>query len=287
MRIVTTVLAALIVLGLAGCGAVREWPRDDANAAANAANAAARRAPEPVSSVHLAFGNPSKATADAADRDNFLIVGEGSAISYNNSRGTANWVAWRTTREDLGSKLQRPDFRPDPRSPAGFARIAYFDYSGSGYNRGHLLPSADRFGDATRNEETFFMTNIVPQTGSLNQYPWETLESYSRRLVRNGNDVYTIAGVYGDKGRIKNKITVPTNCWKVVIVLPRGRGAADVNERTRVIAVDMPNTDGLDNQRWERYRTTVREIERRTGYDLLDALPKALQDTLETRIDGQ
>ena len=104
------------------------------------------------------------------------------------------------TREDLGDKLRRPDFQPDNRLPPGVDRITTFDYIGSGYDRGHVVPSGDRFGDREANAETFLMTNIVPQTGALNQFPWEQLESYSRYLIRRGNDVYTIAGVYGDAG---------------------------------------------------------------------------------------
>src|SRR5688572_25061740 len=53
------------------------------------------------------FGNISEAAKEA---NNFYIAGEGSAFSYNNSRGTVNWVAWKTTRADLGPSVERPDF---------------------------------------------------------------------------------------------------------------------------------------------------------------------------------
>ena len=177
----------------------------------------------------------------------FLIVGDGSVISYNNRRGTANWVSWKTTRADVGKTLPRPNFRPDPRLPGWYNRIGQYDYSGSGYDRGHLVPSADRFGDPRLNQETFLMTNIVPQTGALNQYPWNKLENYARSQARGRFDVYQIAGVYGDAGRLKGKITVPTNCWKVVMIVPRGASADDLNERIRIIAVDMPNIEGIED----------------------------------------
>jgi len=231
----------------------------------------------------LPFGNPTNAAN--TDRDNYLIVHDEHVISYNNSRGTANWVAWRTRRSDLGESIPRPLFEADPLLPEGFRRIAYYDYSGSGYDRGHLVPSADRFGNKSQNADTFLMTNLVPQTGDLNQFPWEKLESYARSLVFRGNELYTIAGVYGEKGRLRNKVTIPANCWKVIVVFPHGQNS--IGPDTRIIAVDMPNIDGIENASWESYKTTVREIEKKTGFDLFSSLPPDLQDQIETRTDGK
>ena len=242
-------------------------------------------APEVRSAVpgpHLPFGSPSAAPANG---DIILIAGEGSVISYNNARGTPDWVAWRTTRSDLGDSLRRPEFRSDPRLPERFKRVGPSDYSGSGYDRGHMVPSADRFGNSRLNAETFLMTNIVPQAGPLNQYPWNDLEQFVRAEVRKGFDAYQIAGVYGEKGRIKGKIAIPTNCWKVVVLLPGGTDPAAIDRRARVIAVDMPNSHGVEHQRWRRFATTAGAIEQRTGLDLFSILPSELQQALETRAE--
>jgi endonuclease G, mitochondrial len=261
----------LVVLMLAGtgCESVREriTERNDTNR------------PAPQQSVHLFFGNPSSAKEN--DPDNYLIVSEGSVISYNNSRGTPNWASWRTLKTDLGPSLKRPEFRPDPRLPAWFARINYTDYSGSGYDRGHLVPSADRFANEVLNEETFFLTNIVPQTSELNRYPWEKLESYARGQARRGFEVHQIAGVYGSKEMLNGKVTVPTNCWKIMAILPPGETAASA----RYIAVDMPNTAGIEQTGWQNFKTSIRAIEEKTGYDFMRTLPRELQDKLETRTE--
>lgn len=278
------ILLSLLVCALPGCESLHDQFREPPRTA----DPQAQQAPDPKAapkSIHLPFGNPSGAAADPASEDNFLIVGEGSVVSYNNSRGTPNWVAWRTTREDLGDSIRRPDFRPDPRLPRWFKRISSFDYSGSGYERGHLVPSADRFGAPRLNVETFMMSNIVPQSGSLNQYPWNDLEQHVRAQVRRGFDAYQIAGVYGEAALIKGKIAAPTNCWKVVVLLRRGADPAEIDERARIIAVDMPNVDGLEHQKWERFRTTVKDIEIRTGLDIFSSLPVKLQRELETRTE--
>ena len=236
---------------------------------------------------NLIFGNPSGATTDPGNSNNYLLVKRSSVLSYNNERGTPNWVAWRTTASDLGESIPRPQFEPDQSLPFGFTAIKPTDYNGSGYDRGHMVPSADRYGDPESHGETFLMTNIVPQSADLNQYPWEKLESYSRGIVRRGSDVYTIAGVYGGQRRLRRRVTAPTNCWKIVVLLPRGGTLADVNDNTRVIAVDMPNVQGIGKDRWQKYRTSVRSIEERTGYDFFSALPRELQDVLETRVDDR
>ncbi len=226
----------------------------------------------------LPYGNPSNA---GTDPDNFLLVHRSHTLSYNNSRGTLNWIAWRTTAADLGEKRERSRFEEDRTLPDSFRRVQYYDYSGSGYDRGHMVPAADRFADESLMEETFLMTNIVPQTGDLNQFPWNKLESYARGIARSGSELYTIAGVYGEKGRLRGKVTIPTNCWKVIVIIPRGQNG--ITRSTRIIAVDMPNIDGIENENWQRYQTTVREIEQRTGLDLFSAIPRDVQDIIETK----
>jgi len=233
--------------------------------------------------VHLPFGNPSEATTE--NPENYLLINRYMIISYSKSRRVPNWVAWRLTDADIG-KMDRVDsFRPDDRIPESWGRVTPFDYTGSGFDRGHLCPSADREGSQAAMDSTFLMTNIAPQTPDLNRGPWEKLESYTRTLARRNQDVYIIAGTYGEIGRIKNKIAIPASFWKILAVLPRGASIDSINENTRVIAVEMPNVKGIKNADWFIYRTTVRDIESKTGYNFFSSLPQNLQDQLETKFD--
>jgi len=234
--------------------------------------------------IYLALGNPS--TATGSDPNNYLLVNNFMAISYNRDRGIPNWVAWRVTKADLGQLDREDAFRPDDRLPKGWPRITPTDYTGSGFDRGHVCPNADRYGSREAADSTFLMTNMTPQTGDLNRGPWQKLEAYLRTLVNRGSDVYIYAGVYGDKGKIKKKVTIPSNDWKVAVVVPAGTPPSSINQNARVIAVDMPNVRGILNADWQTYRTTVRAIEKSTGYNLLSALPQNVQDALETRTDN-
>jgi endonuclease G, mitochondrial len=240
--------------------------------------------PEQAQAVYLALGNPSN--CGTSDPNNYSLVNNFMVICYNRDRGIPNWVAWRVAKADLGSLNREDAFRPDDRLPKGWTRITPSDYTGSGYHRGHLCPNADRYGSREAADSTFVMTNMTPQTGDLNTGPWQKLEAYIRSLVNRGSDVYIYAGVYGDKGKLKKKVTIPSNDWKVAVVVPAGTPVSAINENARVIAVDMPNVVGIKNADWQIYRTTVRDIEKATGYNLLSSLPQNVQNALETKVDN-
>ncbi|MGD1903966.1 MAG: DNA/RNA non-specific endonuclease [Geitlerinemataceae cyanobacterium] len=235
-------------------------------------------------SEHLSFGNPSGAIADPSQTDNFLISDVEYALSYNQSRGTANWVSWKLSRATLGSAKRQDDFRADDRLPQGWYRVDGNDYRGSGYDRGHLVPSADRTSSAASNSQTFVMTNIIPQSRKNNRNTWRELEEYSRDLVARGYELYVIAGVYGGSKRIADgNVTVPSNTWKAIAVLDPGQRPESVTPDTLVFAVDVPNDNRVSSD-WRRYLVSVDAIESRTQLDLLDRLPDGVEATLETRV---
>jgi len=243
---------------------------------------------EEAQKTYLALGNPSNAANNTSNADNYLMVNNAYALSYNNSKGAANWVAWRISETDFGEAERQNNFRPDPNLPKAFTRITPTDYTGSGFDKGHLCPSADRSSSPEANSQTLYMANIIPQTPDLNRNIWNDFETYSRDLVKRGKvDLYVVAGCYGEKGKLKKKITVPTNCWKVAVAVPQGADFSVINENTHVIAVDMPNAPNLGKTDWRNFRTTVRNIEQRTNLNLLSNLAPNLQETLESRVDNK
>jgi endonuclease G len=136
------------------------------------------------------------------------------ALSYNNSRGTPNWVSWQLNRSWLGNAQRQNDFRPDSELPTSWYHVSPNDYNNSGYDRGHMAPSADRTKNQADNSATFLLTNIIPQAPDNNQGPWADLEDYCRELVSQGKELYIIAGPFGKSEAIASgKITVPTKTW--------------------------------------------------------------------------
>lgn len=235
--------------------------------------------------IHLTMGNPSNAGAAA---DNYLIQRSQYALSYNNTKHIANWVSWQLNQSWLGSVGRTDDFRPDASLPAGWYQVKSSDYNASGFDRGHMTPAADRANTVENNSATFLMTNIMPQTPDNNRGPWEKLESYGRELVRSGKELYIIAGGYGDRGGVGQgnaRITIPERVWKVIVVLDQpGLGLAGVTVKTRVIAADMPNIQGIKETSWKTYQVTARQLEQKTGYRFLTNVPQPIQDVIETKI---
>lgn len=247
----------------------------------------AEKNPPPVKTESaLDLGNPSNAKPDTLQPDNYLVTHATFSLSYNRTRGAANWVAWHLTRSDIGTLDRSNAFAPDTTLPKNWW-IKPTDYTGSGYDRGHLCPSKDRSAVEEENRETFLMSNMQPQTPKLNQKTWKYLEDYTREIVKKETEAYVYAGCYGSLGKIKEKITIPARCFKIVVVLPEGANDLKrINKQTRIIAVDMPNDDTL-SVRWRSYLTTVDEIERATGYDFLSSVPKKIQTVIEAAKDTE
>jgi endonuclease G len=262
-------------------------------------------APAPTGSTHsdatatrdanLALGNPSGAVADAASYpNNYLLTKTQYTMSYSRDQGKPNWVSWHLSAAWLGSTARQDNFAADATLPSGWYRPGSTSYSGSGFDRGHNCPSADRTGSVADNSATFLMSNMMPQAPTNNQQTWAGLENYCRTLVNAGNELYIIAGSYGKGGTGTNgtfstidsgRITVPSNCWKVIVVLPVGTSdASRITTSTRVIAINTPNTNSVSTS-WGSYRTTVNAIESATGYDLLSAVSTTIQSTIESKVD--
>lgn len=150
-----------------------------------------------------------------------------------------------------------------------------------------MCPSKDRSDTEENNRETFLMSNMQPQSPKLNQKTWKYLEDYTREIVGKQNEAYVYAGCYGEQGKIREKITIPTNCFKIIVVLPEGDDDMKrIDKNTRVIAVDMPNDETV-SIRWRSYLTTTDAVEEKTGFDFLSGVSKKIQKEIESKKDDQ
>lgn len=244
--------------------------------------------PPPSSNVHLTMGNPSNATANASFPTNYLMEKTQYALSYHRDNGTPNWVSWHLATNWFGSTPRQDDFRADTTLPTGWYRVGGSSYSGSGYDRGHMCPSADRTSSVANNSATFLMTNMIPQAPDNNQQSWASLETYCRTLANSGNELYIISGGYGFAGTIDSgRVAIPTHTWKVIIVLPNGTNdVSRVTGSTRVIAVFVPNQNGISSD-WRTFRVSADYIESVTGNDFFSNVPTAIQSQIESVVDNQ
>jgi endonuclease G len=243
---------------------------------------------------NMLMGNPSNATPSVLTPNNFFMNKGYYVLCYKKDEGKTAWASWHLYNNDLGSAPRQNDYRPDPELPAIWYRAENSSYTSSGFDRGHVCPSADRTSTIAANSSTFLMTNIIPQAPFLNQNAWGKMEDSCRQLVQGGKELYVIMGSFGSGGTGNNgfassindaNLIVPAYIWKVVVVIPNGNNdLTRIDNNTRVISVLFPNQNSVTTN-WKNYRVSVDSIETRTGYDLLSNLPVSIQQVLEARVD--
>jgi len=266
-----------------GAGAASTWGALNANQQPITAGLGA------LLSVHTTLGIPAPTSLD--DPDAYLSVKADYVVSYNSSRKVPNWVSWELNSSYIGSAKRQDTFRPDDTLPVTLPQAQLSDYSGSGYDRGHMCPSADRTLTDADNSQTFYLTNMVPQAANNNQGPWEKLEAESRTIAATGKELFIISGgtFSATSNTVGNGVVVPDYTFKVIVVLDAvGQGSANVTAATRVIAVVMPNENTLIDKGadWHMFRVSVDTIEAMTGYDFLSDVDPAIQAVVEARVDN-
>lgn len=252
----------------------------------------------------LFLGNPTDAFADTSLSLNYLMIKPQYTLSYNTSTLCPNWVAWHLDNENMGSADRMDDFRPDPELPAGWYGIkkADYQYNKYGFDRGHVCPSADRTTTKEDNSMTFLMTNMVPQSPDNNRIIWMHFENFERELVKDGNEVYIVAGPYGTGGTSSKgtfdeipvslksgevlHMNVPAYTWKVLIAIPSGEGDFErIDDSAVAIAINVPNKMGMQKTGdWEQFLCSIDDIEKLTGYDFFELLPDDIENKLEAMV---
>lgn len=218
--------------------------------------------PEPAGGLELpALGERDTVIYSEQGRYTFL---------YKPSCKVSQWVAYKLTLSDMNGDADRSDaFRPDPRLTLyGWASATDADYRGSGYDRGHLLPSADRTSSEPANRATFLYSNMAPQLPKLNRGAWKTLEEKLRGLAKDYDTLYIVVGAVLD-GRLRTigeGVAVPELFFKAVAL----RKADDFEG----VAYVMPNdSELLGGRKYSDFEVTVDSVERLTGLNLFPNIP--------------
>jgi endonuclease G len=118
---------------------------------------------------------------------------------------------------------------------------------------------------------------------------------YCRNLANQGKELYIIAGATGTGGVGERgprttigqgRVTVPEFVWKIIVVADRPiTSAEEIEAGDRVIAVILPNVEGIRGNDWQQYRQSVDQIEQLTGYDFLSAVQDDVEASLEAQVD--
>ena len=201
---------------------------------------------------------------------------------------TTEYVSSKPYYRQTGTKIFEPAI--SERDQANV--INYF----SGYQRGHMLPSASRYSTWTTNAQTFFATNMMPQNGDFNGGSWASLEGKVRGWggLRNYDTLYVVTGTYfSDSHRTMMntnvggtiRVAVPDKCWKVLL-RQRGNQNKQISEfgadELKAIGFVFDNTSSSADTQLQDAACSVKEIEELTGFEFFRNLDPAVADAVKS-----
>ena len=205
-----------------------------------------------------------------------VLTNIGYVVAYDDTRKNPVWGCYRLFKVDNLIAPPRPkSFRIDNRT---MSRMKTGDYTGSGYNRGHLGAPNFAIGvcyGSEAQQETFLMSNITPQKPRMNQDIFENMERYEiRDLAQRYDEIWIIAGNIFDDNieRLKSGVEIPDACFHVVV--------DEYDGEVRALAFIIPQSV-TGKEQLGQFRASVDEIEARTGLDLLSELPDDVEDRVE------
>ena len=214
-------------------------------------------------------------------RNGQLLVKTGYVSYFNYERNNPDWVAWELTSEEAYGRLDRNsyEFVPDNALPLA-NRVAFYDYKGTKYDRGHMCPAGDMKWSPAAMRDCFYMSNVCPQVKELNHVSWERLESACRRWAKKKGSIYIVCGpVYWKKIPeyigVSHRVAVPDGFFKVVLCLKPGK--------EKGIAFYYDNTDVTQSMR--KAVRSIDQIEKMTRLDFFSELPDGLENRVEAMRD--
>jgi nuclease EXOG len=229
----------------------------------------------------------------------YYVNHDGYVMEYSGPRRIALWVSHYVPKAQLKTTFTgtyaRPAWSEEEDLPAGVRALDDdYPFGGKPYNRGHMSPNAD-FGSKQGRDDTFILSNAVPQQWQHNQQIWETFEGYVRDWIEKRGEAYIITGglLYDPKddpqsdefdengdGVVKydvmgdSEVTIPTHVFKIIIA-PKSSGSDDW-ESLAVVLKNRKYVKGADktfDDDLEEGLTSIDWIEHRAGLNFLPTLP--------------
>ena len=241
--------------------------------------------------LQMQLGNPSAASTNAAVTNNYLVQRTVQSFGYSAHYNEPVWASWDLTTGDVGGSGRNSTFYTDTNLPATFYWVKTADYTGSGFDRGHLTPSADRTDTTNNNKLVFFMSNIMPQAPDNNQGIWANFEGDCRTFASAGNELIILCGPStfdGSKINTTGPVYIPGYTWKVAVIVPTGAGTllSRLTATSRVIAINVPNIAGIRTTPWTNFLTSAKVIETNTGFTFFTDVAASIAEVLRAKVDG-
>eukprot|EP00118_Oscarella_pearsei_P004908 m.21793 g.21793 ORF g.21793 m.21793 type:complete len:326 (+) comp28222_c0_seq1:54-1031(+) len=207
---------------------------------------------------------------------------ESHSVHYDQARKVPLWSFERISRANLDGPANRKHsrFRPDDQVPALF-RSSNGDYWHSGWSRGHMAPAGNNKHSQSAMDDTFFLTNIVPQDLDNNGGYWNLLETKCRDLAKERyEDVEIVSGplwIPQDKsdGRRymkyqvlgENDVAVPTHLYKIIL----GKNGTQFDMACFIV----PNQPIPEKKPFKDFQEPLEKVERLSGISFFQLLNRS------------
>ena len=222
-----------------------------------------------------------------------IIAGESIrswSYLWNPEHLVAQWVAYPLNKTLIGSGSRTDEWGLDPNLPRDRQPVLFSYYRGN-YNRGHQIPSADRYNRAA-NIQTFYGTNMTPQNGRLNSGVWAALEGQVREWSYCFDTLYVVTGcvvegsvnkAYDNDGKA---VTVPSGYFKALLGYTRsgGLGITPQTGGYTGIGFYMKHFDYSTN--YMDSAMTIDQLEQITGFDFFVNLPDNISSRLADYVES-
>lgn len=204
------------------------------------------------------------------------------ALGYDEEHEQSAWTFHILTKASTIGQASRRGINFIPDAKVSTSSALATDFTRTGYDRGHLVPSGDFKCCQDLMEDTFWVSNLIPQNPDCNRNIWNNLEQQTRNWARKKNRIYVFTGPVLKPGLKKigqyNRISVPEQIYKIIFFLD------ETNiENSQVKAFMMPNKADLGFN-FNLFRVSVDEIEQASGLDFFASLPDPLEKGIEETI---
>jgi len=211
-------------------------------------------------------------------------------LEYSPTHHLSRWVAFRFDASNRGIKVSRKSYNIEPQYPAdpdlvgGLSDDAYF----GGFQHGHLCASHDRRYSREANDQTFYMSNMMPQSSNFNGDYWTIYENFVQTKGRSdsfADTLYVVKGGTLDQVRQNitvdgNVVPVPQYYWMALLRVKGSSYAAigfwmEHRDDYPEIAASQVNAEILE------HAVTIDQLETLTGINFFPNLPDDVERSVE------
>ena len=209
-------------------------------------------------------------------------------IEWDIAKKAQRWTAFRWDGENSGGYVKREDnFLEDTDIPAEY-RTTYDHYRGSGYTRGHMIASADRWNSLEANRQTFLYSNMQPQLYSFNGGIWANLEM----KIRSWNTADFRDTLYVTKGGTIDHTSDLIETTSTGLRVPKYffmaslcKNKSSVNGGYKAIGFYLEHRSFYeDEQNLSPYIVSIDRLEELTGIDFFCNLPDGIENAIESAV---